>query len=83
MKHCGIEHRDDDGDEAEPRRLLDPVDDKRNLIETLISPGVDQDEAVKKVPEVYSPPRVTMAALCRPDLNIKGPRAVELTINHP
>ena len=73
----------DDDDEVAPRELLDTVKDHRSLLETLISLGVDQGEALKKVSEVYSPPRVTKAALRRPDLNIKGLRAFDLSTSHP
>ena len=45
-----------------PRTLLDPVDDQRHLIGTLISLGMENSMVVKKVVEVYSPPRVTKAA---------------------
>ena len=64
-------------EDAEPRTLLDPVDDQRNLIETLISLGVEHGVAARKVVEVYSPPRVTKAARQRPDLNIEGLRTFD------
>ena len=38
---------------------------------------------MKKVIEVYSPPRVTKAARQRPDLNIEGLRALDLSTKHP
>ena len=69
--------------DAEPRKIVDPVDDQRHLIETLISLGVEQGVALKKVIEVYSPPRVTKAARQRADLNIEGPIALDLSTSHP
>ena len=39
-------------EECDPRNLLDPVDEHRSLIETLISLGVEQGAATKKVSEL-------------------------------
>ena len=57
-------------EECESRNLLDPVDEHRSLIETLMNLGVDQGAATKKVSELYSPPRVTREARRRPALGI-------------
>ena len=72
-----------DEEEIEERRLLDPVDETRSLMETLMSLGVAQDKAALKVSEIYSPPRVTATARLRPDLNITGLRAFDLNTPHP
>ena len=70
-------------EECDPRNLLDPVDEHRSLIETLISLGVDQGAATKKVSELYSPPRVTLEAQRRPALGISGLKAFDLSTPHP
>ena len=75
--------KQEDDNEAPPRSLLDTVNDHRSLLETLISLGADQCEALKNVSEVYSPPRVTKTAARRPDLNAKGLRAFDLSTSHP
>ena len=54
-----------DEEEIEERRLLDPVDEPRSLMETLMSLGVAQDVAALKVSEIYSPLRVTATARFR------------------
>ena len=48
-----------------------------------MSSGVEQSIAAVKVSELYSPPRVTEAARTRPDLGIKGLKAVDLTTPRP
>ena len=63
--------------------LLDPVDEQRNLIETLISLGVDQGAAVQMVSEINSLPRITKMAPRRPSLNVEGVRASDLCRAHP
>ena len=70
-------------EECDPRNLLDPVDEHRSLMETLMSLGVDQGTATKKVSELYSPPRVTREAQRRPALGISGLRAFDLSTAHP
>ena len=70
-------------EECESRNLLDPVDEQRSLVETLMSLGVDQGAATKKVSELYSPPRVTREAQRRPALGISGIRAFDLSTTHP
>ncbi len=57
---------EEEEEECAPRKLLDEVDEQRSLIETLLSLGVDQGAAIKKVSEIYSPPRVTLEAQRRP-----------------
>ena len=49
-------------EETGERKLLDPVDEQRNVLETLLSLGVDQGEAMQKVTELHSPPRVVDTA---------------------
>jgi hypothetical protein len=70
-------------EEVGERFLLDPVDEQRNLIETLIILGADQGVAAQKVSEIYSPPRITQMAKMRPSLNIEGLRAFDLSTAHP
>ena len=75
--------RPEEEEECAPTNLLDPVDEQRSLIETLLSLGVDQSAAAKKVSELYSPPRVTLEAQRRPALGISGMRAFDLSTAHP
>ena len=70
-------------EETGERDLPDPVDEQRNVLETLLSLGVDQGEAMQKVIELYSPPRVVDTAQRRPSLNVKGLRAFDLSTPHP
>ena len=85
----GVDHDKDKSwadlleEETEDRQLLDPVDEERGMIETLLSMGVDGDEAMAKVSEIYSPPRVTDMANRRPGLNIKGLGAFDLSTPRP
>ena len=69
--------------ECDSRNLLDPVDEHRSLIETLMNLGVDQGAATKKVSELYSPLRVTRESQRRPALGISGLRAFDLSFTHP
>ena len=70
-------------EECAPRKLLDTVDEQRSLIETPQSLGVDQVAAVKKVSEIYSPPRVTLEAQRRPALGVSGIKEFDLSTPHP
>ena len=70
-------------EECAPRKLLDTVDEQRSLIETLLSLGADQGAAVKKVSEIYRPPRVALEAQRRPALGISGLKAFDLSTAHP
>ena len=52
-----------DDEECDPRYLLDPVDERRSLVETLISMGVEQGAATNKVsvrPELHWKPSVDL-----------------------
>ena len=70
-------------EEVSDRFLLDPVDEQRNLVKTLISLGADQGSAAQKVSEIYRPPRITKMAKIWPSLNIEGVRAFDLSTAHP
>ncbi len=70
-------------EEGDSRNLLGPVNEQRSLMETLISMGVEQGAANKKVSEIYSPPRVTLEAQRRPALGISGLKAFVLSTPHP
>ena len=52
-------------------------------METLISMGVEQGAANKKVSEIYSPPRITLEAQRRPALGNSGLKAFDLSTPHP
>ena len=69
-------------EEVSERFLLDPGDEQRNLVETLISLGADQGAAAQKVSDIYSPPRIIKMARMRPSLNIEGVRAFDLSTAH-
>ncbi len=61
-KNCDESSGSGEEEECAPRILLDPVDEQRSLMESLMSLGVDQDAAAKNMSERYSPPRVTLEA---------------------
>ena len=81
--HLGDNQADESEDECAPRKLLDTVDEQRSLIETLLSLGADHGAAIKKVSEIYSPPRITLEAQRRPALGISGLKAFDLSTAHP
>ncbi len=74
---------EEEEEECAPRKLLDTVDEQRSLIETLLSLRVDQGAAMKKVSEIYSPPKITVEAQRRPALGISGLKAFDLSTPHP
>ena len=67
-----------------PETAVDPVGEPRDVLDALLSLGVDLGEAMQKVTELYSPPRVVDTAQRRPSLNVeKGLRALYLSTPHP